>query len=170
MPGRPKMKEIPGLGKAAVHNMVNVVKMMAAYTSIFVSFLKNGTRTKSNEIGILKYCAPPHDAFASPSIRPPTATFGIVIFSSFCLKEEINKYRDIRPKNSPRGSDLNHPRFPLWIIAGLNAKNNAENIPAVLLLLIALTRANIVIVDKDPIITGRMIVKSISETDLPNIL
>ena len=35
------------------------------------------------------------------------------------------------PKNRPNGSDLNHPRLPLWIIAGLNAQNSAENIPAV---------------------------------------
>ena len=82
---------------------------------------------------------------------------------------EIRNQRDIRPKNNPAGSDLNHPRFPLCITAGLKANSNAENMPAVFLPLSVLTKMNITVVVRDPIITGKIIVKSNKEIDLPKI-
>ena len=71
------MKDTPGLGKAAIPNMVNRVNVMAIETDFFVSLPKNGSKIKNNDIGMLKYCAPPQHAFASPSRKPPNAAFGI---------------------------------------------------------------------------------------------
>src|SRR5207247_2593478 len=103
---------------------------------------------KNNEIGILKYWIPPHDAFPSPSTSPPTTAFGIAYLISLCLMAEIKRYIASKPKNNPRGSDLNHPRLPLWIIAGETANNNAANIPADVPP-ITLTRAKIIIVVRE---------------------
>jgi len=62
---------------------------------------------------------------------------------------------------------LNQPRFPRCIIAGEKAKIKAENKPAVVLLSV-LTSAKMMIVVKEPRMTGKRIVKSKSEVPLPN--
>jgi hypothetical protein len=82
---------------------------------------------------------------------------------SLCFIAEINRYSASKPKNNPRGSDLNHPKFPLCMIAGLNANKSAENIPAVVLLPIVRTSAKIIIVVIELRITGSIIVKSNNE-------
>jgi hypothetical protein len=40
---------------------------------LVLSFLKNGKPIKKSDKGILKYWAPPHEAFARPRIMPPIA-------------------------------------------------------------------------------------------------
>ncbi len=67
-----------------------------------------------------------------------------------------------KPRKRPRGSDLNHPRFPLKIKGGLKATNSEETKPAVEFHNI-LTNAKTMITVSDPQITGRNIVKSSSE-------
>jgi hypothetical protein len=55
IPGKPNTNEIPGLGKAPADIKANIVNVIATYVGIRVSFLKNGSAIKNNEIGILKY-------------------------------------------------------------------------------------------------------------------
>ena len=64
---------------------------------------------------------------------------------------------------------MNQPKLPRCIIAGENAKSNAENNPA-LVPLSVLTNAKTMIVVNDPRITGKRIVKSKSEIFTPNAL
>ena len=55
IPGRPRTKEIPGLGKAMALIIANIVNAIATYIGIVKSLLKNGRATKNNPIGMLKY-------------------------------------------------------------------------------------------------------------------
>ena len=63
---------------------------------------------------------------------------------------------------------MNHPRFPRWIIEGVNAKSRAANMPAVVPPNVR-TRAKTIIVVSEPRITGRIIVKSSKDIPLPKI-
>src|SRR5215216_4748621 len=113
IPDSPKIKEIPILGNTAALTIVNPTNNTAAYIGRYVSFLRNGSTKKNKEMGILKYCTPPHEAFASPRRRPPNTAFGTRYFISLCLIADRNKYTASKPRSSPSGSDLNHPRLPL---------------------------------------------------------
>jgi len=89
----------------------------------------------------------------------------------FLLSEFIplkKKYTAKRLKNNPRGSDLNQPSG-LRIKIGREIENNkAENNPAVVPPM-TLTNAKITIADKEPKITGNIIVKSYSSASPPKI-
>lgn len=111
---------------------------------------------------------PPHEALARPNNKPPTIAFIIAILG-LCFIAEISKYKAKSAKNRPRGSDLNHPKLPRWIIAGVKAINKAENRPAVVPPN-ALTSAKTTIVVNDPTTTGNIIVKSKIELFPPKIL
>ena len=63
---------------------------------------------------------------------------------------------------------MNQPRFPLCIIAGVNANSNAANIPAVVPPS-TLTRAKITITVRAPSTAGNTIVKSSNELPAPKI-
>ena len=91
IPGRPITKEIPGLGKLPALIRANTVNVIATKLAIRVSFLKKGRTIKNSDIGMLKYCIPPHDAFASPSRSPPIAAFGRAYLISLCLIAERNR-------------------------------------------------------------------------------
>src|SRR4029079_8124614 len=122
--------EIPGLGDNPADSSAAAVNKMATISGVFKSFLKKVTAKKNMEIGILKYWMPPHEALARPNNKPPTIAFIIAILG-LCFIAEISKYKAKSAKNRPSGSDLNHPKLPRWIIAGVKAINNAENRPAV---------------------------------------
>ena len=59
-------------------------------SGIVRSFLKNVTVIKNNDIGMLKYCTPPHEAFAKPSMSPPATAF-IIAMPGLFLIDEINR-------------------------------------------------------------------------------
>src|SRR5919206_2693475 len=124
MPGSPNVNEIPGLGKAVALTRVNTVNAIATYIGIVRSFLKKGSAIKNSATGMLKYWLPPHAPLARPSIKPPATAFGRAYLISLCLIAEMKRYMASKPKKRPNGSDLNHPRFPLWMMAGLNANKS----------------------------------------------
>ena len=111
IPGSPNTKESPGLGKEPADNSVATVNTIATIKGILISFRKKVTAKKNNEIGILKYCIPPQEAFARPNSNPPTNALAMATFC-LCFNAEISKYRPRSARNKPRGSDLNHPKFP----------------------------------------------------------
>jgi hypothetical protein len=90
MPGKPTTKDNPGRGNAPADNKVATVKVMATMSGIVRSLLKNVTAMKNNEIGILKYCTPPQEAFAKPNISPPATAFTMAIAGRF-LNDEIKR-------------------------------------------------------------------------------
>ncbi len=96
-----------------------------------------------------------------PSARnkPPPIAFKIARRISLCFNALSKRYIASRERNSPRGSDLNHPRFPRRIIAGETAKKSDANSPAVVVD-ITLTRANITIAVRELKTTGNHITKS----------
>ena len=91
IPGRPSTKEIPGLGNAMALIIANIVNAIATYMGIVRSLLKNGRATKNNATGMLKYWIPPHEAFASPRIRPPATALGMAYLICLCFIAEMNK-------------------------------------------------------------------------------
>ena len=110
---------------------------------------------------------PPQEPLARPSINPPAIAFAIAYLISLCLIADMNKYIASMPKKRPNGSDLNHPRLPLWMMAGLNAIINAENMPADVPPSTR-TRANTAMTVSAPMIAGNAMVKSMSDMPLPN--
>src|SRR5919198_3555813 len=112
---------------------------------------------------------PPQEPLARPSINPPAIAFAIAYLISLCLIADMNKYIASIPRNRPNGSDLNHPRLPLWMMAGLNAIKRAENIPADVPPR-TLTRAKTTMTVRAPMIAGNAIVKSRSDIPPPKAL
>jgi hypothetical protein len=111
-PGGPNTNDIPGLGNIPAVTRVRIVIHIATNNGMPKSFLKNGIATKKMERGIAKYWMPPHEAFAKPSRKPAASALRIINLTCRPFIAETNRYVAIIPRNNPRGSDLNHPRFP----------------------------------------------------------
>ncbi len=123
------------------------------------SVLKNGSVRKKSPIGIIKNWLPPQAGIENVVKIPAPISFANATFLFWEFIPLKSKYTAKRPKNNPRGSDLNHPIGPR-IRIGIEIENNrAENRPAVVPPM-TLTKAKRTIADKEPKTTGNSIVKS----------
>lgn len=123
------------------------------------SVLKNGNARKKIPKGIIKNWLPPQVEIENVVKIPAPISFANAIFLFWEFIPLNSKYTVKRPKNSPRGSDLNHPIGPRISIGNEIENNKAENKPAVVPPM-TLTKAKIIIADKEPKTTGNSIVKS----------
>ena len=114
---------------------------------------------KKIPIGITKNWLPPQAEIENVVIIPAPMSFTKATFLFWEFIPLNNKQIVKRPKNIPRGSDLNQPIGPRINIGNEIENNSAENKPAVVPP-ITLTKAKITIADKEPKITGNSIVKS----------
>lgn len=123
------------------------------------SVLKNGKIMKKIPIGITKNWLPPQAEIENAVKIPAPMSFANATFLFWEFNPLKSKYIVKKPKNNPRGSDLNHP-IGLRIKIGIEIENKrAENNPAVVPPM-TLTRAKITIADNEPITAGNKIVKS----------
>ena len=77
IPGGPKTKDVPGLGKDNATNIIDTVNKTDT-TRGFLRFFETKARLSIKiAIGMTKYCPPPHDANANPTIIPLKIAFGI---------------------------------------------------------------------------------------------
>ena len=90
IPGNPVTNESPGRGNAPAHNKVAAVNAIATMRGVLRSFLKNVTAIKNIDIGMLKYCMPPHEAFAKPRKSPPATAFKTAI-PGRCFRAEMKR-------------------------------------------------------------------------------
>lgn len=123
------------------------------------SVLRKGKVRKKIPIGIIKNWLPPQDEIENAVKIPAPKSLINAIFLLLDFIPLRRKYTAKRPKNNPKGSDLNQP-IGLRIKIGIETENkSAENNPAVVPPII-LTKAKITIADNEPTIAGNKIVKS----------
>src|SRR3989338_5006268 len=158
-PPNPKTKFELTLSKLRETRTAVAVKRGIAHMINLWSDLTKGSIRKNTPIGIIKNWLPPHADMDKGIVIPADINFTIAIFLFLELIPLSKKYSAKIPKNNPRGSDLNQPIVPLYINGNETEKNNAENNPAVVPPS-TLTNAKITIVLREPIITGKRIVKS----------
>ena len=123
------------------------------------SVLKKGNVRKKSPIGIIKNWLPPQAEIESVVKIPAPMSFANATFLFWEFIPLNSKYTVKRLKNNPRGSDLNQPIGPRISIGNETENNIAENKPAVVPPM-TLTKAKIIIADKEPKTTGNIIVKS----------
>ena len=123
------------------------------------SVLKKGNVRKKSPIGIIKNWLPPQAEMENVVKIPAPMSFANAIFLFLEFIPLKSKYMVKRLKNNPRGSDLNQPIGPRISIGNETENNIAENKPAVVPPM-TLTKAKIIIADKEPKTTGNIIVKS----------
>ena len=123
------------------------------------SVLKNGNVRKNSPIGIIKNWLPPQAEIENTVKIPAPISFANAIFLFWEFIPLSSKYIVKRPKNNPRGSDLNQPIGPRISIGNEIENNIAENKPAVVPPM-TLTKAKRTIADKEPKTAGNSIVKS----------
>lgn len=109
--------------------------------------------------GITKNVLPPHAEIANAKEIPLKIIRKNLKFDFSLLIPLKNKYVARKPKNNPRGSDLNQPKEPRKII-GSEIENKREDSNAVVFPENVLTKRKIKNVEDEPITTGKIIVKS----------
>lgn len=156
-PPKPKIKLIPGLSRSRVTIVKEIEKNGRIFNIKFFSLCTKGKEMKNNPIKITKNWFPPHADNDKDRKIPDKEILIIEVLSNLELRAFNRRNNDSNPKNIPSGSDLNHPINPRTVIASDTEKNNDENNPAVVPPISRVTK-NIIIEDKEPIITGKIIV------------
>tara|TARA_Y100000590_G_C15685055_1_gene1001269 strand:+ start:1563 stop:2099 length:537 start_codon:yes stop_codon:yes gene_type:complete len=141
----------------------NIVKLIENVGSVqikkFFSFLKNGITKKYSAIVIRKNKIPPQAEKPNAKKNPAIINFIKEIFPLLYLNPETKRYIAINAKKSPKGSDLNQPINPREKIGIEMEKINAAYNPAVVPA-ITRTKAKTTIAVKEPMTSGKSIVKS----------
>lgn len=156
-PPKPRIKFIPGLSRRRVTRMKEIEKIGISFNIEFFSLYTKGNDMKNNPTKITKNWFPPQADIDKERKIPDREILIIEFFPNFELRQFNRKNTDINPKNNPNGSDLNHPTNPRTVIAKDIENNNEENNPAVVPPISRVTK-NIIIADKEPTITGKIIV------------
>tara|TARA_B100001540_G_scaffold299349_1_gene303742 strand:- start:1922 stop:2446 length:525 start_codon:yes stop_codon:yes gene_type:complete len=134
-----------------------------------LSFLINGRATKNMIKGIRKNITPPHADNPNAKNIAPKTNFIKEILPLLNFIPDVKRYNAINAKNSPNGSDLNHPIRPLVKIGteieNINAANNPAEVP-----LITRTNPNTTNTVREPMINGKYIVKLYNDVSNPKIL
>ncbi len=68
IPGNPKTKDVPGLGKASATKKIEIVNKTDTNRGFLRLFETNARMNINMAIGMAKYSPPPHDAKANPTI------------------------------------------------------------------------------------------------------
>ena len=123
------------------------------------SDLKKGRARKKIPKGIIKNWFPPQAEIENVVKIPAPKSLKNATFLFWEFMPLRSKYTAKRPKNNPRGSDLNQPIGPRNSIGSEIENSKAENKPVVVPP-ITLTKAKRTIEDKEPKTTGNIIVKS----------
>ena len=152
------MKSIPSLSNSNVDSNRDIENNKIL---LFVKLLLriNGRVKMKSAIGITKNWIPPHALIPKVRIIPAKISRRYVELDFLFFIPLKKRYNPIIPNNKPKGSDLNHPKEPLNII-GVATENNSEDINPAPLPPITLTNKKMGIVVSEPIITGKIIVKS----------